>query len=89
MEATTKNAVFWAVVPCRSCVHRRFGRKSAHTRSTQRHIPEDGILRSSKSLTGDSFVNQEQHNYYYHHAHLFTKNLKRLCLKDHGFNVFY
>jgi hypothetical protein len=37
-------AVFSA--PCRSCVNRRFGGTSVHTRSTQRHIPEDGILHS-------------------------------------------
>jgi hypothetical protein len=41
-----KNAVFWDVVPCRSCVNRRFGGRSVHTRSIQRHIPEDGILHS-------------------------------------------
>jgi hypothetical protein len=80
---TMKNAVFWDVVPCRSCVNRRLGgmyrlhlqgRKigergtsvskwlqladfctlkmeairsfetSVHTRSTRRHIPEDGIF---------------------------------------------
>jgi hypothetical protein len=72
-----KNAVFWDVAPCRSCVNRRFGgtyrlqieatcsrwssltdfsslkmeairssETSVHTRSTRRHIPEDGILYS-------------------------------------------
>jgi hypothetical protein len=99
-----KNAVFWDVAPCTSCVNRRFGgtyrlrlqgRKSAseitsvcrwqqteptwlrppahagfsladfsilkmealrssetsiHTRSTRRHIPENGILHESKAL---------------------------------------
>jgi NADH dehydrogenase/NADH:ubiquinone oxidoreductase subunit G len=77
---TMKNAVFWDVALCRSCVNRRFGgtylihlqaiknprarnqreqvaadcsmkmkairssETSIHTRSTQLHIPEDGIL---------------------------------------------
>jgi hypothetical protein len=98
-----KNAVFWDVAPCRSCVNRRFGESIAsifrvekfaseepaehvaadcfqlvaqsaascsrwflargyfypedggdtltlvHTRSTRRHIPEDGILHSHRS----------------------------------------
>jgi hypothetical protein len=71
---TMKNAVFWDVALCRSCVNRRFGgtwlqppahagsslanfstmkmeaicssETSVHTRSTQRHISEDGILQS-------------------------------------------
>jgi hypothetical protein len=73
-----KNAVFWDVAACRSCMNRRFagtyrlhlqGRKirergtsvsrwlqprspscktSVHTRSTRRHIPEDGILHSHR-----------------------------------------
>jgi hypothetical protein len=33
-----KNAIFWDVALCSSCVNRRFGG------STQRHIPEDGTL---------------------------------------------
>jgi hypothetical protein len=54
---TMKNTVFWDVASCRSCLNRRFGgtyqlkmeaihssETSVHTRSTQRHIPEDGIL---------------------------------------------
>jgi hypothetical protein len=73
---TMKNAVFWDVAPCGSCVNRRFGgmyrrlnlqppahagssladfstlkmeairssETSVYTRSTRRHIPEDGIL---------------------------------------------
>jgi hypothetical protein len=41
---TIKNAVFWDVAPCRSCVNRRFGGTSVHTRSTWRHSQEDGIL---------------------------------------------
>jgi hypothetical protein len=45
-----KNAVFWDVVQCRSCVDRRFGGTSVHTRSTLRHIPEDGIVQIKKSL---------------------------------------
>jgi hypothetical protein len=39
-----KNAVFWDVALCRSCVNRRFGGTSVHTRSTQPRIPEDGFL---------------------------------------------
>jgi hypothetical protein len=31
---TMKNAVFWDVGPCRSCVNRRFGGTSVDTRST-------------------------------------------------------
>jgi hypothetical protein len=41
---TMKNAVFWDITPCGSCVNRRFGGTSVYTRSTQRHISEDGIL---------------------------------------------
>jgi hypothetical protein len=41
---TTENAVFWDVALCRSYENRRFGGTLVHTRSTQRHIPEDGIL---------------------------------------------
>jgi hypothetical protein len=53
---TMKNAVFWDVMPCRSCLNRHFGggtlrmeairtyETSFQTRSTRRHIPEDGIL---------------------------------------------
>jgi hypothetical protein len=94
---TMKNAVFWDVAPCRSCVTGRFGgtyglhlhgRKireretsvrrwmqishagfsladfcsmkmeairssetSVHTRSTRRHIPQDGILHLDFSLS--------------------------------------
>jgi hypothetical protein len=50
-----KNAVLWDLAPCRSYVNRRFGgtyrrdaisssETSVYTRSTRRHIPEDGIL---------------------------------------------
>jgi hypothetical protein len=43
---TMKNAAFWNVGSCRSCeFNRRFGGTSVQfTRSTRRHIPEDGIL---------------------------------------------
>jgi hypothetical protein len=44
---TMKNADFWDVALCRYYVNGRFGRRSVHTRSTQRRIPEDGIPRSS------------------------------------------
>jgi hypothetical protein len=39
-----KNAVFWDVALYRTCVNRRFGGTSVHTRSTRRHIPEDVSL---------------------------------------------
>jgi hypothetical protein len=45
-----KNAPFWNVAPCKSCVNRRFGGTSVHTRSTWRHIPEDGILFTGMSI---------------------------------------
>jgi hypothetical protein len=41
---TMKNAVFWDVASCRSCVNRRSSETSVHTRSTRPHIPEDGSL---------------------------------------------
>jgi hypothetical protein len=57
-----KNAVFWDVGPCKSCVSRRFGGtyhpiwkwrrygspKRRLTRFTRRHVPEDGILHSHR-----------------------------------------
>jgi hypothetical protein len=39
MEVSMKNAVFWDVAPCRSCVNQRSSEISVHTRSTRRHIP--------------------------------------------------
>jgi hypothetical protein len=50
-----KNTVFWDVAPCRSCVNRRFGGTSVHTRSTERHIPEDGILHSHRCENLESY----------------------------------
>jgi hypothetical protein len=41
---TMKNAIFWDVARCRSCVNRRFGGTPVHARSTWRHITEDGFL---------------------------------------------
>jgi hypothetical protein len=87
-----KNAVFWDVALCRSCVNRRFGgsyrlhlqcrnnpptrnqleqvtadcslkmeairssETSVHTRSTQRHIPDDGILHSHRCENLKSYI---------------------------------
>jgi hypothetical protein len=45
-EVNMKNAVFWDVAPCRSCVNRRFGGTSVHAKSIWRHIPEDGIFQA-------------------------------------------
>jgi hypothetical protein len=53
---TMKNAVFWAVAPCRSCVNRRFGGTSVYTISTQRHIPEDGILQNEVHIPNTIFL---------------------------------
>jgi hypothetical protein len=39
-----KNAVFWDVAPCRSCVNRRSSETSVHTRSARCDIRDDGIL---------------------------------------------
>jgi hypothetical protein len=41
-----KNAVFWDVALCRSCVNRRSFEISGRIRSTRLHNPEDGILHS-------------------------------------------
>jgi hypothetical protein len=41
---TMKNAVFWDVAPCRSCVNRRSSETSVRTKYTRREIPEDGNL---------------------------------------------
>jgi hypothetical protein len=59
-----KNAVFWDVAACRSCVNRRFEgtyrlhlqETSVHTRSTRRHIPEDGILHSYRRENLKSYI---------------------------------
>jgi hypothetical protein len=53
---TMNNAVFWDVSPCTSCVNRRFGGTSVYTRSTWRHIPEDGILQLRRSLQNATLV---------------------------------
>jgi hypothetical protein len=53
-----KNAVFWDVAPYRSFVNRRFGGTSVHTRSTRRHIPEDGILHSHRRKNFRSYVKE-------------------------------
>jgi hypothetical protein len=45
-----KNAVFLDVGPCRYYVNQSFGGTSVHTISTQRNIPEDGILQCRISL---------------------------------------
>jgi hypothetical protein len=62
-----KKTVFWDVQLCRSCVNRRFGgtlkmeairyfETSVHTRSTQRHIPEDGFLHSHRCENLKSYL---------------------------------
>jgi hypothetical protein len=59
---TIKNVVFWDVTLCISCVNRRFGETypfhvhdssetSVNVRYTQRHIPEDDILRLWTMIT--------------------------------------
>jgi hypothetical protein len=61
MVVSMKNAVFWDVAPCRSCVNQSFGgtyrlylqgreireRETSVSRwlQTRRHIPKDGIIR--------------------------------------------
>jgi hypothetical protein len=44
------------VAPCRSCVNRRSLETSVHTRSTRRHIPEDGILYSHRCENLKSYI---------------------------------
>jgi hypothetical protein len=55
-ENYLKNAVFWDVATCRSCVNRRFEGTLIHTRSTRRHIPEDGILHSHRRENLKSYI---------------------------------
>jgi hypothetical protein len=96
IRISIKNAIFWDVTPCRSCVNRRVGgtyrlhlqgRKirerrtssladfftlkmeairssetSVHTRSTRRHIPEDGILHSHRRENLKSYNNRYNSN---------------------------
>jgi hypothetical protein len=52
MAVTMKNAVFWDVAPCRSYeLNRCFrGMSVQFIRSTQRHIPEDGILQKVQKV---------------------------------------
>jgi hypothetical protein len=52
----SKNAVFRDVVPCRFCVNRRSSETSVHTRSTLRHIPEDGILHNHHRENLKSYI---------------------------------
>jgi hypothetical protein len=47
-ETVLKNAVFWDVALCGSCVNQHSSEISSHTRSTQRDIPEDGIPHSRR-----------------------------------------
>jgi hypothetical protein len=51
-----KNVVFLDVAPCRSCVNRRSAEISVHTRSSRRHIPEDGILHSHRRENLISYI---------------------------------
>jgi hypothetical protein len=55
MAVAMKNAVYWDVGPCSSCVNQRFGGMSIHTRTTLRHIQENGILIFS-SLTRNKIL---------------------------------
>jgi hypothetical protein len=61
-----KNDVFWNVASCRYCVNRRFGGKSVHTRSTWRHIPEDGILHSHRRENLKSYMETVSSNLHYY-----------------------
>jgi hypothetical protein len=45
---TNKNAVFWDMAPCSSSVNRSSSEKSLQTRSTRRHISENGIIHSHR-----------------------------------------
>jgi hypothetical protein len=57
-QSNTKNAVFWNVMPCRSCVNQSFGEASIHIRTTWRHITEDGILNSHRRENLKSYNNR-------------------------------
>jgi hypothetical protein len=50
-----KNAVFWDVAPCRSCVNQCSYETSVYTKYTQRHILEDGILHSHRRESFKSY----------------------------------
>jgi hypothetical protein len=83
-----KNAVFWNVALCRSCVNRRFGEmyrlhlqgrkirelgtsvRWLQTRSTRRHILEDGILFESHRfyVTCQNYHETTKRCHLYHHV---------------------
>jgi hypothetical protein len=56
MAVTKKNAVFWDVAPCRSCVNPHFGGTSVHTKSTRSVQPP---AHASSSLADFSSMKME------------------------------
>jgi hypothetical protein len=56
LEYSLRMSIFLDVAPCRSGVNRRFGGTSIHTRTTRRHIPEDGILHSHRCENLKSYM---------------------------------
>jgi hypothetical protein len=48
MNNDMKNSIVWDVTPRGSCKDRRSSESSGFTRTTRRHIPQDGILHSHR-----------------------------------------
>jgi hypothetical protein len=58
-----KNAVFWDPLAAFSTMEMeviRSSKTSVHTRSTQRHIPEDGIPHSHRCENRKSYIKKNQ-----------------------------